>query len=744
MNAPPAGRVPSRTRVPPFSGMLRTALVLTLAFALGACAALDRPRDESLWIEIGTPEDEPAPIPTAPADERLVDADARDTDAKSVEIYPGTGVFFDAERAARAVQVDRRTGDITLNFEGADLQEVVHFILGKLLEENYVVDPGVSGNVTMQTSSPLPREDLLPTLESLLRLNGATLVTGDDGLYQVRPREGALRGTSVPRTGPGGPGLNVRIVPLEYIGVAEMLTILEPFLTPDAVVRVDPARNLLILAGSRRELSRWQETIDIFDVDWLAGMSVALYTLNHADVGEVVSELERVIAMDSGTPLAGLFHMIPIERLNAVLVVTPQPRYLEEAEVWVKRLDRRQDVHRARLHVYRMQHGRAEEVAGLLTDIYGGETRTQAARPERGLAPGVEAVEIGSDNPGGDSPAPRTGGGGTVTATMGGGDNTQEGALEGEVRIIADDSNNALLIMASERDYDLILQGLSQLDVPSLQVLVDATIIEVSLTDELRYGLQWFFTDSLGDYSGRGILADSANISRTFPGFNYSIVDSADQVRAVLSALAQDSRVNVLSSPSVMVMDNQEALIRVGDQVPVRASEATSVVTDSPVTVTNIQYRDTGVSLRVTPRVNAGGMVQMEIEQEVNDVSSTTSSNIDSPTIQQRLIRSSVAVQSGDTIVLGGLIRETDSRDESGVPGLRRLPMVGPLFGATSTSLRRTELLVLIKPRVAQDAGEARMITEAVRRRMKGLESRIRDAQRQPAAECSENATSPC
>jgi general secretion pathway protein D len=743
MNLPPAGRVPSRTPVSPIAGMLRTALVLMLAFALGACAALDRPRDESLWIEIGTAGEEPAPIPVAAPEDRAAD-DEDTARAESVEIYPGTGVFFDAKRAARAVQVDRRTGDITLNFEGADLQEVAHFILGKLLEENYLVHPDVSGRVTMQTSSPLPREDLLPTLESLLRLNGATLVTDDDGLYRVLPREGALRGTSVPRTGPGGPGLNVRIVPLEFIGVAEMLTILEPFLTPDAVVRVDPARNLLILAGSRRELSRWQETIDIFDVDWLAGMSVALYTLNHADVGEVVSELERVIAVDSGSPLAGLFHMIPIERLNAVLVVTPQPRYLEEAKVWVERLDRRQDGHRARLHVYRMQHGRAEAVAGLLTDIYGGEagTRRQAARPERALAPGVEAVEIGSDNPGGDNPAPRTEGGGTFAASMGG-ENDQEGALEGEVRIIADDSNNALLIMASERDYDLILQGLDQLDVPSLQVLVDATIIEVSLTDELRYGLQWFFTDSLGDYSGRGILADSANISRTFPGFNYSIVDSADQVRAVLSALAQDSRVNVLSSPSVMVMDNQEALIRVGDQVPVRASEATSVVTDSPVTVTNIQYRDTGVSLRVTPRVNAGGMVQMEIEQEVNDVSSTTSSNIDSPTIQQRLIRSSVAVQSGDTIVLGGLIRETDSRDESGVPGLRRLPMVGPLFGATSTTLRRTELLVLIKPRVAQDAGEARIITESVRRRMKGLESRIRDAAVSPP-ECSENATEPC
>ena len=720
-----------------------------LSLLLSGCATLGAPdHSASQGLEIPVPRDAASRAAIEPFRSESggfpqvlepVARPERIEEPQLIEMTPGTGQYFDSERAARWVSMDRSTGDFTLNFEGADLQEVVHFILGQLLEENYLLHPGVSGRVTLQTSRPLRREALLPTLEDLLRLNGATLVTGDDGLYRVLPRDGAMRGTTVPRTQPSGPGLNVRIVPLRFIAAVEMVKILQPFLTPDALVRVDRARNLLILSGSRRELSQWQETIEIFDVDWLEGMSVGLFTLSNADVAEVVSELERVTDADSGTPLAGLFNLIPIPRLNAVLVITPQALFLEEAEVWIKRLDRSRDVHQARLHVYRMQHGRADEVAKLLTDVFGGEVHPAAPSPETELAPGMEAVEIGGGR------ASRTTdreGGVAFEATVGNGDR-QPGGVLGEVRIIADESNNSLLIMASERDYAVLEQALRQMDISPLQVLVDATIIEVSLTDDLRFGLQWFFTNRVDGYQGRGILGDSADLARTFPGFNYSIVDSASQVRAVLSALARDSRVNVLSSPSVMVLDNRQAEIRVGDQVPIRTSETTSVVTDSPVTVSSIQFRDTGVSLRVTPRVNAGGMVRLEIEQEVNDVTSTTTSNIDSPTIQQRLIRSSVSVQSGDTIVLGGLIRETTSRDQSGVPGLYRLPLVGPLFGATSTSTRRTELIVLLTPRVAHDAGEARAITDDFRKRMHGLEGRVRDPGRL-GNECRGNATQSC
>lgn len=719
------------------------ALMLLAAVMLSACdptmlrpAVSTNPSAEAVVLGPAANEGSTQSIPEPHATESAMQAvppvasterTTRSTE-KPQDIVPltrGTGRFINEQLAMKPPGEAVPAGDITINFENADIREVVNFVLGDMLQENYLIHPAVSGTVTLQTSRPLVREALIPTLEHVLSLSGFVLVRGQDGGYLVRPREGALRGTTVPRMTGGGPGMGVRIIPLQYISANEMVKILAPLLTQEGLLRADSVRNLLMLAGTARELEQWQETIDIFDVDWLQGMSVAMFTLRHAEVADVVSELDRFTNASSESPLAGLFHVIPVERLNAILVMTSQPRYLEEAKDWIRRLDRVSDAPSLRLRVYRMKHMKAEEVARLLTEIYGGDFNKPSVRPEASLAPGATPASVSSDNK--DKPAQKDAA--VASATLAPSDSAESGGLlQGEVRIIADTDNNALLIMASESDYDLLQDALKELDIPRLQVLVDATIVEVQLTDELRYGLQWFFTNSVGDYQGEGILANAANIGRTFPGFNFSLVDSAGQVRAVLDALAEDSKVNVLSAPSVMVLDNQEAVIRVGDQVPIRTTESTSTVTDNPVTVTSIQYRDTGVSLRVTPTVNAGGMVQLEIEQEVTDVSTTNSSGIDSPTLTQRLIQSSVAVQSGETIVLGGLIRENNSRDKSGFPILHEIPGVGALFGSTTTSVRRTELLVLLTPRVAENATESKELTAAFRERMKGLESQVREA----------------
>lgn len=670
-------------------------------------------------------------------------AETSGPDRVAARLYPGSGELFDRERAAQPVEVLEETGEYVLNFEGASLREVAEMILGDMLDRNVLIDPGVEGRVTLQTTRPLPESALLSVLEELLRINGATLIESE-GMVRVTPRRGALRGQLTPRTEATGAGLNVRIVPLEFIGASEMATILEPFLDEQSLVRVDTTRNLLMLAGTRRELAQWQETIDIFDVDWLEGMSVGLYTLQNADAVDLAGELDELINADGESPLAGLFRIIPVQRLNAVMVVTPQPKYLEDAEQWVQRLDRTRDMQSARLHVYRMQHRRATEVADVLGQVFDTETASTGApregggAPDSGLAPGAEPARIGTDGARTTSSADSdTDDAGTSTAAFGGGTSLGEGdasnaaaaGLSGEARIVADEGNNSLLVYASTRDYQILEQALRQLDIPARQVLVDASIIEVTLRDELRFGVQWFLQNSFSDYEGEGIFGDGDPLSRTFPGFNYSLVDSAGQVRLVLSALAEDSLVNVLSSPSVMVLDNHSASIRVGDQVPVRTSETTSVVTDNPVTVSNIQFRDTGVNLQVTPRVNAGGKVTLDVLQEVNDVSQTTTSGIDSPTIQQRLIESSVAVQSGETIVLGGLIREQTTDDQAGVPGLRRLPVLGPLFSTNVQSSRRTELLVLLTPRVAEDSADARAITREFRERMRGLRRPVEDIQ---------------
>lgn len=651
------------------------------------------------------------------------------------QLYRGTGQMFDQGRASRPVELQEETGDYVLNFEDASLQEVAQLVLGEMLGRNVLIDPGVDGRVTLQTTRPLPESALISVIEELLRINGMTMIESQ-GMIRITPRNAALRGQVAPRTGPGNAGLNVRIIPLEFIAASEMVKILEPFLGEGSLVRVDVPRNLIILAGTRRELAQWQETVDIFDVDWLKGLSVGLFTLRYAEVQALARELDQLINADGDSPLAGIFRVIPVERLNALLVVTPQAKYLEDARTWIERLDYGVDVQGGQLHVYRMQHGRAIDVAGVLNELFGADVTTRSAtrqttRSAAGvLAPGTEPTRIQSTTNVGEEPAagsiqdrtrPVAGMAlGTTSATISEGG--AAGGLAGETRIVADDVNNSLLIYSGRADYETIERALKQLDIPPLQVLIDATIVEISLTDELQYGLQWYFKDSFGSsYRGQGILANAVPIARTFPGFNYSIVDSAGQVRAVLNALAEDSQLNVLSSPSVMVLDNRSATIRVGDQVPIRSQETTSVTTDDPVIISSILYRDTGVSLTVTPRVNAGGMVQLEISQEVNDVSTTTSSQIDSPTFLQRLIESSVAVQSGETIVLGGLIRESRANQQSGIPVLYRLPVVGPLFGTTTRGVRRTELIVLLTPRVAEDMREAAAITSEFRARMRGL-----------------------
>lgn len=637
-------------------------------------------------------------------------AQSRDASTE-VALYPGTGSFI--RRPPPPSQRDTRTGEISLNFEDADLRAVTRHILGEILGKAYVLDPAVQGQVSLKTDKPLTPETLLSVFEQVLAIHGAALIEGD-GIYQIVPRDGALRAS--PGLDRQRPGLSIRIIPLRYIGAREMQGILEPLLSAPAVLRVDPVRNLLILSGTRQELSQWQDMINAFDVNLMQGMSAGLFTLKHIDIASVTAALEGLTG-GADSPLAGLLRVVPIEPLNAVLLITPQPDYLEEARRWVARLDQARHVNTPRLYVYRLENADAQEVAAVLGEIYAQESRSAPSAPR--LAPGQRPVQLSTDGQSQDSHAATPTAITTVTAAE------QGAGLEATVRIVADDRNNALLILATPTDYELMETAIRQLDIPGRQVLVDATIIEVSLTDELRYGLQWFFRDHLDGYRGSGTFAtaESAQLARSFPGFNYSIVDSANQVRAVLSALAQDSRVNVLSSPSVMVLDKHSALIRVGDQVPIRSTETTSVVTDNPLTVTSIEYRDTGVSLEVTPRISSGGMVVLDIQQEVNDVSTTTSSSIDSPTIKQRLIKSSVAVQSGETIVLGGLILDSSGQNQSGVPGIHKLPVLGALFGATSRSTRRTELVVLLTPRVVEDTTQARQVTEAFRQRLQGLGS---------------------
>jgi general secretion pathway protein D len=389
------------------------------------------------------------------------------------------------------------------------------------------------------------------------------------------------------------------------------------------------------------------------------------------------------------------------------------------------------------LFVYHVQNGRAVDLAAVLSQVFESDVTREKAPPVE-LAPGLTPVTVG------DAPSATAGAAPSATtpATAAGRippvpvvpvptSSPRQSTRAGEgltlapspsLRIIADEVNNALLVKATTQEYKLVQAALRQLDIVPLQVLIEATIAEITLTDELEYGLQWFFKNRHGNGKTGNVTLDvaPAGIGAIAPGFSYALTDAAGMVRAVLNTLAAESRVNILSSPSLMVLNNQTATINVGDEVPVTTQQQQATAGASTI-VNNIEFRDTGVLLTVTPRVNAGGLVTMEVEQEVSNVAAGTGNSL-TPTIQQRKITSTVAVKSGDTVVLGGLIRENTSLTQSGLPVLHKLPLIGPLFGATGQEQRRTELVVLITPRAVQDRESAQRITEEFKSKMHSLQ----------------------
>ena len=635
------------------------------------------------------------------------------------EIYRGTGDFFTASAAADAQMVAEEDG-ITLNFANASIAEVVDTILGELLQQSYTIDPAVQGTVTIRSSRPVSEEQLYPLLETLLSANGAALVRAD-GLFRVVPIQSLDAALLTPNLGGDrihlDRGFGLYFYPLRYASADKITELLEPLIPPGRSLRVDSPRNLVIFAGTSSEADDIGSMIETFDVDWLQGMSYGIYPVRFAEPDDIIVELQSIFGQDGAGPLSGLLEFLPIDRISAVLVIASVPRYLDEVEVWITRLDRGGQEAGRQIYVYRVQNGRAADLANILGSALGLPGAETTSVTESIVAPGEDAVRLG------DTTSPMSDGfdtesyatteivESTVTPVVVG------GASGDQLRITADPANNALLVSATSEEYRVILNALEQLDIEPLQVLIEATIAEVSLNDDLKYGVEWFF--SSGNSSVTFSDASTGAVVPSFPGFSYLF--STNDIKVVINALAEVTNVNVISSPQLMVLNHQMARLQVGDQVPVAVQSSTSVIDPDAPIVNSIEYRDTGVILEVVPRVNAGGLVVLEITQEVSDVVETTSSTLNSPTIQQRQIESTVAIQSGETIALGGLIRDSRTEGETGVPLLMDIPLLGNLFKTTTDFNDRTELLVLLTPRVLQGAEDARAITEELRQRLSVL-----------------------
>jgi general secretion pathway protein D len=639
-----------------------------------------------------------------------------------IEVYEGSGEFINREAARPTPQAVAEDGEIVLNFEGESIQSVVHTILGEVLQETFVIAPGVSGEVTFSTSKPVTREQLMPILELLLRWNGATMVYSE-GRYHVLPVADAIPGHLAPQIGSAelARGYEVRAVPLQYISATEMEKILQPYVRQGGIVQVDNMRSMIFLAGTPEELFNYMKTVEIFDVDWLKGMSVGIYPLRTVDVPSIITELEGIFGAGGESPLAGMFRFVPLERLGSVMVITYQKEYLYKAEEWIEILDRGAAGAGKQLYVYRVKNLEAPILAGYLTQLFGGESTQPTRDTQRGtLAPGLEPAQVGTVE---DFNQNRLGMAEQRAAQQG----VESGAIDmgtGDIRITSVLETNSLLIQATQAEYNAVLAAIERIDIEPLQVLIESQVLDVELNEELQFGVNWFLTNNpalvpegIGDIDRYVQSAAFGSGSAQSGGFNFlttvatPLSNGMPFVQATIAALDEVTDVRSLAAPSLLVRNNATATITVGTQVPVQSSQIT---TGNQNVVSSAQYVSTGITLTVTPRINPGGLVYMDISQDVSrpgarDPDISTSGN---PPINNKTVTSQVAVQSGQTVFLGGLISEQDSLGRTGVPFLSRVPIIGLLFGARTKAATRSETLVMITPTVIESAVDLKQISE--------------------------------
>jgi len=476
-------------------------------------------------------------------------------------------------------------------------------------------------------------------------------------------------------------------------------------LAPEGItLKQDSRRNLLFVQGNRERRAAVGDLAATFDVDWFAGMSFALEPLAYSTATDLVPELNKLLSAARGGPLGQFAEIIPNQRLNAILIAAKRPGYIDRIRTWIRRLDVGTEPNQTRLYIHHVQNGRATELAPILQKLFlGNEAADAVTAPGQiqATATTAQPAQEGSLSPE-SAPSP------SLSAAL--------AKNSPKATILADDSRNALLIRTTPVEFRNIKDAIRQLDTAPLQVLIEATIAEVTLDDDLKYGVEYFL--SQGNHSGTLSDVASGAVSSNFPGFSY-LFSGSSKNKAVINALSSVTDVRVVSSPHLMVQDNRTARLQVGDQVPVATQSSISNTNPTAPTVNNIEFRDTGVVLEVTPRVNQSGAISLEIKQEVSDVIKTTTSGIDSPTIQQRLVSSHVFVQSGQAIILGGLIRDKQTDKESGLPVLSGIPVLGKLFGNTDNSHDRTELLILITPRIVRNEVDTAQVTEEFKRRFR-------------------------
>ena len=655
-------------------------------------------------------------------------------------VQHGSGRFAREPVARSATAIASVEADgVTLNLVNASIQDAAKSVLGDILQLNYSVSDKIKGTITLQTSRPIKKDALIHVLENVLRAEGVSIVvTGSQ--YRLLPTADAIaEGAPITAAHSGAKlqaGRSTRVMPLKYISAAEAEKILKSISPQSAILRVDQARNMIVASGAPSELDQLADALYVFDVDVMRGMSFAIFPMEDLDPEAVAQELDAIFSNDRDGPTKGIVRLVPNRRLRTLMIISSRPEFLKRAEQALRRIEVVGRNSERRPYVYRVQHRSAAELAqvvrrssvaqdarGSVGGQAGRGTERDPANPPGvvvpalplGIAPNAVAVQVPPPDAGGATRGPAREAEADAGARPSG--DAARGAGEdraGGVHVVTDEQKNALVITATAAEYEHIKRVLDKLDTPSKQVLIEATIAEVTLNDKLRLGLRWYFQSGKHQFA----LTDDATgaVVPSFPGFNYFI--QVPSIKVALSALSSVTDVNVVSTPTLMVLDNKKAVLQVGDEVPIATQSAVSTVVPGAPIVNAVSFRSTGIILGITPRASDSGQILLDIEQEVSDVVATTTSKIDSPTIQQRRVRTTVSVPDGGNILIAGLMQDRSNVNRDQIPILGDLPVIGNAFKTKTDGVQRTELLIAITPRIIKDTSQIHAATEEYRAKL--------------------------
>jgi len=624
---------------------------------------------------------------------------------------------------------------VEIHFDNADIYQFIR-IIGDQLKLNYVIDPAVRGNVNINTSSTLRRSDLLPILETVLKMNGATMVRNGN-FYQIVPAASGVRQPleiqsreNMPAVAPDDQ-MVIQIVRMKYVSPADMVALLTPYLSEGASINTQEAASVLLISERRSNLKKLLEIIDYFDTNAFEGERVRIFELKYNKAKDIVDDLKSVLAGYALSERSAI-RLVAIERLNSILVVTPNAAVFPEVERWIQRLDQPRQTGGVQIFVYRVKNSKAADIQRVLAELYGFGGAQSSMAPSAASATqstgGVPSMSVAGPPPTQVPTQPPTPVVQLVPPLQSPGIGMPSNTFV-NVRVIADEINNALVIQSTPQEYDELKRTIEELDMIPRQVLIDAQIYEVVLDNSLSLGISATLQNrgtldrsTTAQFQGVGAGPASLGVQ------TFAFIGRARELLLFLNAQENRSRVKTLSAPSVLVSDNMLAQFQVGTEVPIPTTSSLTPVQTGGTNLfaQTIQFRNTGVILQVKPQINDSGKVTLELYQEVSRASANTTSAIVAPVIGKSSVTSTVVVEDGQTIALGGFMRESQDYGDNRVPLVGRIPVVGALFGNTQRSVNRSELIVLITPHVIRTPSDATSATDELKAKLKEIRKLIK------------------